>query len=133
MLPTLYVVKDSKRGIDRIKMKKLIFIFLSLFFLTGCIIYQKIPVYEKSYTSREEALVDAYWWLDGYKADSVPLEDWLKYQSYTDNGYLIERIFQQVWDEKTEMIVTLTTCICDSTTYHLLVLMRTRDRNQKQF
>lgn len=113
-------------------MKKFL-LFLSLLFLSGCILYQKLPIYENSYTSREAAINDAYWWLDGYKADSIPLDDWLKYQSYTEDGYLVERVFHKTWDEKTEIVITLTTCVCDSTTYHLLVLMRTWDKNQKQF
>lgn len=79
------------------------------------------------------AIEDIYWWMDGYKADSIPLEDWITYNSYTNDGYLIERVYHKKWDEKTEIVLTFTTCMCDSTTYHLSVVMRTKDKNQKQF
>lgn len=107
------------------------FIFLSLFLLLGaCSIYKKVPVYQKSFSfdQREEAIKEAYWWMDAYKADSIPMEDWFIYQNYLDDGYSIEKVFQKRWDEKTEIVISLTSCMCDSTTYHLLVLKRSKDK-----
>jgi type III secretory pathway component EscR len=112
-------------------MKK-IFILLSLFLLTSCGLYKKIPVYEKSYYGYEQkelAINDAYWWADAYNAGAVPMEDWLTYQSYVKEGYQIERVFQKVWDDKTELTIIYTTCICDSISYHLLVQYRTKNKS----
>lgn len=106
-------------------------IFLSLLFLTSCGIYKKIPVYQKSYYGEEEkatAINDVYWWLDAYNFDSIPFEDWLTFQEYVEGGYMIERVFQKKWDEKTEFVINFTTCVCDSLSYHIYVLERTKDR-----
>ena len=110
-------------------MKKF-FIFLSLLLLIGCSLYKKVPVYQKSYTFEERVLAieDAYWWVDAYNGDSVALNDWIVFQKYIDDGYMIEKVYQKKWDDKTEIIISLTTCICDSTTYHLSVIRRSKNR-----
>jgi hypothetical protein len=114
-------------------MKKFL-VFLSLLFLMGCSVYQKVPVYQKSYNTsqKEAALSDLYWWMDSYKADSVPLSDWLTYQSYMESGYFIERVYQRKWNDKTEVVINFTTFMGDSVTYNIFILQRTKDKSQKQ-
>jgi len=110
------------------------FIFLFLLFLLGCGVNSKTVVYQKSYYgdgARIEAANDALWWLDAYKKDSIPFEDWLTYQEYVGGGYKVERVYQGIWNDKTEIIINFTTCVCDSLTYHVMVLQRTKDRKYK--
>jgi hypothetical protein len=113
-------------------MKKfLLFVFLSFLFLAGCSLYKQIPVYQRSYygsENKEEAINDVYWWLDAYNAEPIPLEDWITYQQYVEDGYEIERIFQKNYSKDTEIIIVYTTCMCDSLSYHILVKMRTKNK-----
>ena len=100
--------------------------------MVGCSLYKNVPVYQKSYygpDKEKEALNDVYWWMDAYRYDPVPLEDWLQFQDYVEDGYKIERVFQRKWNDETEIIMIHTTCICDSTSYHVLIKYRTKDKS----
>ena len=111
---------------------KRFFIFLSLLLLTSCSFYKKIPVFQKSYESNEIVLAveEAYWWMDAFNGDSIPLQNWIQSFRYVDDGYMVEKVWQKKYDEVTEVIITFTSCMCDSTTYHLSVIKRTKDRDQ---
>ena len=107
------------------------FIFLSLLFLMSCGIYKKTVVYQKSYFGEDAKITatnDVYWWMDAYNKEPIPFEDWLTYQEHVEDGYMIERVYQSIWDDKTEIVINFTTCVCDSLSYHIMVLQRTKDK-----
>jgi type III secretory pathway component EscR len=116
-------------------MKKL-FIFLSFIFLISCSVYQKYPVYEKTYSGKNakiEATNDIHWWLDAYKTEPIPFDDWLTFQKYTDDGYMIERIYQKKWDDSTEVMIIFETYISDTVSYNVSVIQRTKNKSLKKF
>lgn len=116
-------------------MKKL-FVILSFLFLISCSVYQKYQVFNKSYSgenSKATAINDAYWWIDSYKSDTIPLDDWMTFQKYTDDGYMIERIFQKRWDDSTEVTILFKTFISDTISYNVSVIQRTKDKSLKKF
>lgn len=115
-------------------MKKLFF-FLSFLFLIGCAVYQKYPVYEKSYYGENAKLIattDVIWWLDAYKTEPIPFEDWLTFQGYTDDGYFIEKVFQGKWNDSTEILISYKTYISDTIYYKVSVLHRTKEKYLKK-
>jgi hypothetical protein len=68
-------------------------------------------------------------YLELYKSQPIPIEEWMSYNFYEDDGYCIERIYQKKWDDKTEIVFILRTLVSDSLSYDLKINIRTRDKD----
>ena len=72
-------------------MKKIVFILF--LFMVSCAVIKPTTIYQKSYAQNEKNIVmlDIRDFSIDYNLDTIPLEDWMIYQEFTQCGYKIER------------------------------------------
>ena len=112
-------------------MKKFLAI-LSLIFLIGCSSYKNLTIFQKEYpgSAYEYLVSDVYQNIEFYEFDSIPFSEWMQFQSYTKDDYIIEKLYQKKYNDTTEFLFSVETYVEKSFKYKFTVIMRTREKDK---
>jgi hypothetical protein len=110
-------------------MKKFL-VFLLLLSLMSCTAYKVVTVYEMEYESLlySEMLADVYNHLHLFKADSIPIDQWLTFQEYTKKGHKIERVYRKRINDDTQVLFSIDSYVDNSIRHVFSIKIRSRDR-----
>lgn len=117
-------------------MKKLLKILFISLFIAGCSIISRVSprefvLFNETYSLKDSAVLDIYSSIKLLDFDSVPLNDWMTYQGYENNGYYLERFTTFLTkDQKTQYYMIFTSYYLSDTTYFKYeIKCNTKDEN----